>query len=740
MSISEIEKSSSAKITLKNARVIVDNDAAFDSKLAIIEKANSRLRLVYYIYQDDYSSSYLTQKLIEKARSGVKVQLLVDYLTNLKKMPLFDYMKRSGGDNMDIRFYGMPTDGIIRDTAFMTMPCPANQKPEAKECYEFKKSTMAKLGIQGRQQTYFSKMLLTGIYGKSGDLIISSLFVGGGIDPAKYKQGAPSSEAEIEALKEFMKLLYEATVKDSLIAKIKVRFALQMYGDTLNPIMNELTGRLPLIQGPNSAAQDWDHITDYTHHKLIMADNNNFQLGGRNIEDSYHMKSNELSSKYTFLDTDFAAVVESGGDEIAKAYDRLFNFSPMVASFDQVNLETPYDLLLNAKLIKQKVFECAYQKPESQEKLIECAVEQVKNDPTYVTKEKAFEAQVSKIQNGTEIYKKYMLTKSYKDTWKPAAKYDDQLSVEDIFRINQSGVAAYIENLSFNKDSKTPKRLYGSVFEAEDKNGKYLHSLWFQGMQNACAESQTTGQHKIVTLHTAYLLPPAGMMKVFGQMMDGSMDCSKVKVNMITNSILTTDLFPINVLAQYQLKGLFRVYDKRESWFGSESNSKAAQFEIFEYKPDQSAKNGVSLHSKVSILGDDVIIGSANSDVRSYYMDTNNGIYLRGATDFVKDYNLWMSKKTPALENKTNFYKNISAGELRQHNQKMAESLLAKYSKGGKSKINPKWAVIGLDALDRVGASIEETTRQTIGSDLYQLKPTEQIEVMRKFDDKFKLF
>lgn len=173
---------------------------------------------------------------------------------------------------------------------------------------------------------------------------------------------------------------------------------------------------------------------------------------------------------------------------------------------------------------------------------------------------------------------------------------------------------------------------------------------------------------------------------------------------------------------------------------GSGAKDKSAQFEIFEYKPDLTAKNGVSLHTKVSILGDDVIIGSANSDVRSYYMDTNNGIFLRGASDFIRDYNLWISKKTSSFENKTNFYKNISSTELKQYNQKMAETLLAKYSKGGKSKIDPKWAVKGLEMLDKVGENIEETTRQTLGSELYKLTPTEQIEVMRKFDDKFKLF
>jgi phosphatidylserine/phosphatidylglycerophosphate/cardiolipin synthase-like enzyme len=46
-----------------------------------------------------------------------------------------------------------------------------------------------------------------------------------------------------------------------------------------------------------------------------------------------------------------------------------------------------------------------------------------------------------------------------------------------------------------------------------------------------------------------------------------------------------------------------------------------------------------SLHSKVWIIGDDLIVGSANADVRSYMMDANNAVMIRHAPDMLASLN-----------------------------------------------------------------------------------------------------
>ena len=44
---------SSSKLDLVDARVIIDNDAAFDSKLEMIKRAKKDIRMVYFIYSDE---------------------------------------------------------------------------------------------------------------------------------------------------------------------------------------------------------------------------------------------------------------------------------------------------------------------------------------------------------------------------------------------------------------------------------------------------------------------------------------------------------------------------------------------------------------------------------------------------------------------------------------------------------------------------------------------------------------
>jgi len=40
----------------------------------------------------------------------------------------------------------------------------------------------------------------------------------------------------------------------------------------------------------------------------------------------------------------------------------------------------------------------------------------------------------------------------------------------------------------------------------------------------------------------------------------------------------------------------------------------------------------------VTLLGDDVLVGSANADVRSFMMDSNNTLFVRGADQFRQEY------------------------------------------------------------------------------------------------------
>ncbi len=66
-------------------------------------------------------------------------------------------------------------------------------------------------------------------------------------------------------------------------------------------------------------------------------------------------------------------------------------------------------------------------------------------------------------------------------------------------------------------------------------------------------------------------------------------------------------------------------------------SDKAAKFDYYEL---QSSAGDIhrSPHSKVWVLGDDIIVGSANADVRSYMMDANNAVLIRRAPKLRRQY------------------------------------------------------------------------------------------------------
>lgn len=117
---------SAGSFTGVEGRIITDNDAAFQAKLDLIRRAEKSIDAMYYIYADDLSSSVMSMALLDAAKRGVKVRLLVDYLTNYSRLDHFSMMERearkSGGD-LEVRFFNRPTRNIIKNAAYLTSGC-----------------------------------------------------------------------------------------------------------------------------------------------------------------------------------------------------------------------------------------------------------------------------------------------------------------------------------------------------------------------------------------------------------------------------------------------------------------------------------------------------------------------------------------------------------------------------------------------------------------------------------------
>lgn len=659
-----LQAASGDDLSFKSGRVIVDNDAAFQAKIDVIRsgKSGETLRLVYYIFSDDESSSYFASELLAAARRGVRVRLMLDYITNYKHLDLFEALERESGGLISIRLYGKPTANIVRDALFLTRPCPASVGvPGRTECSDFKWNSIQQelAGSKSPENytDYFSSLFLSGLGGRSGLALRTAVLMGQQIDLKQLRQGSGSPE-EQKQLREFLQLFREAKIDGDAVANLKLFLAIQLYGDDVLPLLNQIYGRIPLSQMGASSGLDWMHLTDFTHHKLVLLEDRSFVLGGRNIENSYHMKRNEFSAKYTFMDVDFAGELRGSGNGLAASYDDLWNFRPLVADLAEVQRIAPNDIVMNSKVFGGVVQGCSTlpNSDANERAKLQACLQSGFAQATTTSRQQRQNQSLNKMREKAQVYlQKYLPSRDLPSNWSENPSYAMALSERD----KMNALGAYIENLPFNAKRDKQKRVFGALNgrellpwnENELAYGKSIHYLWIRGLENACATSAKDGRPRRVILHSAYWLPSANVFKALGKMMDGTWDCARVKVDIVTNSVETTDLNVINVLAGFQMKAFFDIYRGRGSLFGGPALTRAAQFDMYEYQPPRTAQgtidndSKVSAHMKVNVLGDDIMVGSANGDVRSFYMDTNNGVYLRRTPDLVNQYISWIDSK-----------------------------------------------------------------------------------------------
>lgn len=691
-----LKHTSTGKLAATSAELIIDNDAAFDAKLQAIRSAKQSIRMSYYIYADDDSSSVITSELIKKAQEGVKVKLLVDFISTYPKLDLFQMMVNEGRGNLEVRFYNFPTERIQADAKYMSLPCPKTENPSHNTCVKYKNDIMAKTA--NNPNPFFAKMFLAGLYGRNPIALKGAVGLGAQINPEDYKSTAGETSPEDQArLLEFLKLYFDAKVKGDIGAMIKVTIAMFIHGDDLNPIVNEISGRLPLENKTKVAgtklthAQEWDHITDYSHHKLLAVDGRYFILGGRNIEDSYHMKSRlGTKGKYIFMDTDFSVTTSAGGAAaVDQSFDKIFNFTPMVATLDKVQRIVPIDMVNNNELLGATIVECTTQAKTGK----------IQEDQVSSCVETAFSAKVkSTVSARLNKVKQEMLASAQKynslyaaggkkilrDNWRNKSFTVDvnKLSTEDL----QTADIYYVENTSFNLKEDREKQLVrraGSKIGAEKFFNKNIHALWYRGIENACYVSAKEKRDVRVVFHSAYLFMPSGLVHKMAKMLNGDYgDCSRVHLTLLTNSIETTDLNVINVFARYQLTQLFRHYqalvmntEQNKRWF--------PKVDYYEYNAT-GVGTGISLHTKLSLLGDDMIVGSANADTRSYSMDTNNAVFIRNARNMNRDYATFvdglMADKNKTTEY-TMKYSQITDDQIKQENEYILGQFICRWDK-----------------------------------------------------------
>ena len=648
-------RTSAGPLAFTSGEVFTDNDAAFAAKLQAVEGATQELDLAYYIFAGDHSSSRLAQALIDAARRGVRVRLLVDYLSAYKDLDRFDWLEREGAGRLEVRLYNRPTVEVIKDAAFLTLGCAEvgvagracdAQKIAAVEA-QFAPGAGGEVPLLDRNVAG-SGQFLSGLYGKNPKLMAYAITQGQSIDAAALKAGAASGDAaRTERLKELGKLYFKARYLggvEGLEARIRLAVIRLAFAEQVNPVFDAINTALPITrQKAPEAAKDWDYLTEFLHHKILLADRRVVITGGRNVEDSYHLNPSPLSSKYVFMDTDLRLRLGAPSDALAGSFERLWNLRSMVATIAEVRRHAPNDLLENFDALSAALEACQQGADRA------CVDREV---------ERRFLPLPARLQAVAAHHRAQLqrLAAEYRPRPAPAP-----------LGVDAGAQIRYVENLPVVDG----RRVYGARHGREVASNKNIQALWRAALHSVCAAGATAPRE--VVFHNAYLFLPANLLQDVGAALDGTRPCRGVNLTLVTNSLATTDLNIVNLLATWQLKALADHLKER----GPQAD--AARLRYAEYQPAGDAR--LSLHSKVMLFDRDIFIGSANADVRSLMMDSNNGMWIQQAPRFAEAMHQRIQAllASPQLADHTASI-GREAGVLSTEMNQLIDQLLARYA------------------------------------------------------------
>jgi len=603
-------QASAGPLAFADGRVFMSNDDAFAAKLQAVEGARTSVDLAYYIFDDDYSSATLSQALIDAAKRGVQVRLLVDYFSAYKDLDRFSWLEQQGGGRIAVRFYNRPTLEIVKDAAFLTLGCAdvgvAGQACDTQKLAAVDGHFAEDAGRAFTNRSFAgSGLFLSGLYGKNPMVMAYAVSRGQDIDAEALAGGAASADSQrTEQMKALGKLFFKARYvggAEGLAAKLKLAFIRQTFGEQVDPVFDAVNSYLPLSRQDNAQAQkDWDYLTEFLHHKFLLADGRTLIVGGRNVADSYHMHPNPLADKYIFMDTDVTLPLTESNRALAASFDRLWNLQDMVAPLAEVRRHAPNDLLVNFKVLQAAQADCDKGKDTA------CVDRYM--DRHFVPLEQRMKA----------------IAESHRAHLKTYARDYRRRSDMAPLAIDAGADIFYFENLPVTNG----KRNYGARHNHEAAHNKHIQALWRAALQKVCAQPDAAPRE--VLLHNAYLFLPANLLQDIAASLDGTRPCPGVTLTLLTNSLATTDLNVVNLLAVWQLKALA---DHLQETGHVEH---AATLRYLEYRPVEGAS--LSLHSKVMVFDRDLFIGSSNADLRSFMMDSNNGVFIRNAPGLVAAY------------------------------------------------------------------------------------------------------
>jgi cardiolipin synthase len=156
--------------TSRTVDIYTTGDGCFDAILEAIRGAKHHVHLEYYIYEPDTTGTAIRDALIERARAGVEVRLLFDYLGSprLSKRWLAPFVEAGGqhasfnrlrlgfGNRMNFRTHRkiVVVDGSIGFTGGMNVHDDESAKVRGKEAWRDTHVRMTGNSVRGLQRTF----------------------------------------------------------------------------------------------------------------------------------------------------------------------------------------------------------------------------------------------------------------------------------------------------------------------------------------------------------------------------------------------------------------------------------------------------------------------------------------------------------------------------------------------------------------------------------------------------------
>jgi phosphatidylserine/phosphatidylglycerophosphate/cardiolipin synthase-like enzyme len=279
------------------ADLILSNQVSYDMKLSDIKNSKKNIDIATYIIENDESALKILSELIKKAKSGVRVRILLDLFMNFTHLDILSEAQSAAGENLEIKFIfkQVPQESIglyiLSECILQSSTSDAPGPKSLNFCGSSYQESMVGLkvllynylGINTFAETNREQI-------ESGIMSKDFLYLWSVINTQKNNTQARYDEkVEVSRISQW---LLAVIFSSSNIEEIK------------NPLKKKIT---QAVVGPISEALK--EMSSGFHIKSLNIDGEKVYFGGRNIGDSY--SNDELSESSNNRPKDLFADAEA---------------------------------------------------------------------------------------------------------------------------------------------------------------------------------------------------------------------------------------------------------------------------------------------------------------------------------------------------------------------------------------------------------------------------------------------